>query len=45
MDRENVFDDLKLWRRHLHQYPEFGFEEKATAHRNPCLLPFGSYSS
>jgi amidohydrolase len=24
--------DLSAWRRHLHEHPEFGFEEKQTAH-------------
>jgi amidohydrolase len=32
MNSDGFMDDLTAWRRHLHQYPEFGFEEKQTAH-------------
>lgn len=28
---ESLFEQLKLWRRHIHQYPELSFEEKHTA--------------
>jgi amidohydrolase len=31
MDNSSLVDDLRSWRRHLHQHPEFGFEEKETA--------------
>jgi amidohydrolase len=31
MDRTSFLNDLTTWRRHLHQHPEFGFEEKQTA--------------
>jgi amidohydrolase len=31
MDRTLFVTDLTAWRRHLHQHPEFGFEEKQTA--------------
>src|SRR5690625_355178 len=28
---ESLFEQLKIWRRHMHQYPELSFEEKHTA--------------
>jgi amidohydrolase len=31
MDRSSLVEYLTAWRRHLHQHPEFGFEEKETA--------------
>lgn len=30
-DMEKLRSDMTTWRRHLHTYPEFGFEEKRTA--------------
>ncbi len=30
-DMEKLRSDMTAWRRHLHTYPEFGFEEKQTA--------------
>jgi amidohydrolase len=32
MDSTSFVKDITTWRRHLHQHPEFGFEEKQTAH-------------
>lgn len=28
---ESLFEQLKIWRRHIHQYPELSFEEQQTA--------------
>jgi amidohydrolase len=32
MNHTSFVKDLTTWRRHLHQHPEFGFEESQTAH-------------
>lgn len=31
MDLDRLAADMRAWRRHLHAYPEFGFEEKQTS--------------
>ncbi len=31
MDTPELIDSMRTWRRHLHQHPEFGFEEAETA--------------
>ena len=30
-DLVSLAEDMRIWRRHLHENPEFGFEEKETA--------------
>jgi hippurate hydrolase len=31
MDLDRLAAEMRAWRRHLHAYPEFGFEEKQTS--------------